>query len=155
MTRSKIQPLPPLKNDEQTPLPPVGAPTHRKFKQRLTYKQKKLVIAYAKTGVKSTAAKMAGLSSVHAAKLINHNPRIQAELDPFINQLANHRQAVLNSLTRREAILDGEDYKTLLTALDVTTKNHQLLSGKATENVAVADVSEQYKQLIEEVKNEN
>ena len=143
--------LSPLPTTPITARTPEYRKPPRKWKNRMTLKQKKIIVAYAKTGSNKKAAEMAKVSPGYVGQIINSD-RGKAELAPVLNLLTSHRTAVLNELQRREATLSAEDYKTLLQAVDILTKNHQLLSGGATENVAVADVTEKYNALINAVK---
>lgn len=77
----------------------------------------------------------------------------QTIMKPVIEQLAEHRQELLDAIKLRD--LNGEPYKDLIHALDVVTKNHQLLSGDPTEitkNKEIESLSDQIRNLIEEVK---
>jgi len=148
MAKRTIKPLPPT----DAPLEPVFHPAPKKFKNRMTLKQKRIIVAYAKTGSNKKAAELAKASAAYVGVVVN-SPRGRIELQPVIDAIASHRNAVLLDLRRRESSFFQEDYKTMLSALDITTKNHQLLSGGATENVAVADVTEKYNELINAVKN--
>ncbi len=54
-------------------------------------------------------------------------------MEPYLKQLEVHRNKVLKAMESKD--LDSEDYKVLSESLDRLTKQTQLLSGKATENV--------------------
>lgn len=58
----------------------------------------------------------------------------QAIIVPFINRLEQHRDKLINELNARD--LTKEEYRTLSESLDRMTKSINLLSGKATENIA-------------------
>jgi hypothetical protein len=62
---------------------------------------------------------------------------IKEDIDPLIKKLEKERNAVLERMkkTRIQA-----KYRDLVMALDVVTKNHQLLSGKPTENLAQTNI---------------
>ena len=57
---------------------------------------------------------------------------------PIVKQLENERQRVMSAM--REKDLDEVQYDKLADVLDKITKNHQLLSGGATENIAIRGV---------------
>jgi phage terminase small subunit len=58
---------------------------------------------------------------------------IREELDPIARKLEDHREKVI---ARMAVKLKSATYRDLTDSLDKTTKNIQLLRGKATENIA-------------------
>lgn len=118
-------------------------------------KEINFVVSYAKHGVGSQAVREAGYTTKNpgakASDLLKR-PRVKAALQPFIDQIENTRRNFSNELQKRSKHLEKVDIEVLLKAVDVLTKNHQLLTGNSTENVAVVDVTEGYNRLINDVK---
>ena len=56
-------------------------------------------------------------------------------IKPIVPQIEAERQRVMNAMGKKD--LKKEKYSVLLSGADILTKNIQLLSGKATENVAI------------------
>lgn len=61
----------------------------------------------------------------------------QNAIKPLVNQLETERQAILNKLPE---VRDDASYRDLIDGLDKITKNIQLLTGGATDNIAVQGV---------------
>lgn len=61
----------------------------------------------------------------------------QRTIKPLIDQLEEERQAIMDRL---KVTRDKAKYRDLMDGLDKVTKTHQLLTGGATENVAVRGV---------------
>lgn len=60
---------------------------------------------------------------------------------PALQQIDDERNRIMKAMSEKN--LTKEKYSTLVSGYDILTKNKQLLSGKATENVAVViEVSE-------------
>ena len=71
---------------------------------------------------------------------------IREELKPFVQKLMDHREKVIE---RMQATLPKAQYHNLVESLDKLTKNIQLLSGKATDNVRdITYTDEQRKRII-------
>lgn len=149
--------MPVIKESVRTPGPeiPTNPPLMNK-KNRLKIREAKFVIGYSKHGDGARAVREAGYEvkspSSKASELLKRS-KIKNAIQPFIDQLDTHRQAVLDELDRRVPFLAELDYEVLLKSVDVITKNSQLLKGASTENIAVMDVSEAYNKLINDVKN--
>lgn len=62
---------------------------------------------------------------------IMKQPEFQEVAQPLITGLAGEIARIKAAMARKN--LDNEEYKVLVASLDVLTKNHQLLSGGATE----------------------
>ncbi len=73
------------------------------------------------------------LSSAIAHKAVK-TKSYQSLVLPVVSQLEEIRQKTLNALSKKD--LDQEKYRDLIVGVDTLTKNTQLLSGKATENVS-------------------
>lgn len=69
---------------------------------------------------------------------VTNTKSYQDVIRPFVEQLEQERQRAIRALSNKN--LDEERYKDLVDAIDKLTKNHQLLSGGATENVKVSGV---------------
>lgn len=59
---------------------------------------------------------------------------IREDLDPIVQRLIEHRERVMDQLTKK---LSQAKYHNLVDAMDKLTKAIQLLSGKATEHTAI------------------
>jgi hypothetical protein len=70
-------------------------------------------------------------------------------INPVIKQLEDERQAILERMkkTRNKA-----KYRDLTYSLDITTKNHQLLTGGKTENGGVSEIAELINSWIKKAK---
>lgn len=58
----------------------------------------------------------------------------QAELSPLVQRLEEERDAVVEALKKKRK---GAKYRDLIDGLDKITKNLQLLTGGATQNIAI------------------
>lgn len=67
-------------------------------------------------------------------------------MKPLVQQLEEERQAILDRLP---AVRDKAKYRDLTDGLDKVTKTIQLLTGKATENVAIAVLSDEDKEKLD------
>ena len=71
---------------------------------------------------------------------------IRDQLNPLVAKLEAHREKVIE---RMQAMLPKAQYHHLIESLDKLTKNIQLLSGKATDNVMdITYTDEQRKRII-------
>lgn len=59
----------------------------------------------------------------------------QEVMIPFVEKLAERREKALNAITDKK--LKSTSARNLASIVDVLTKNHQLLTGGATSNVAI------------------
>lgn len=76
--------------------------------------------------------------SPHYAKQpgrITKTKEYQEAISPLLQEIEDARMRALKLLKKREA---KANYRDLVYGTDVLTKNHQLLSGKSTSNVAIA-----------------
>ena len=72
---------------------------------------------------------------------------VKSELSDFIRKLENVRNRAIDHITNEK--LNKSGARDLAYVADVTTKNHQLLTGGATENIAInLDIS-MYQRLVE------
>lgn len=71
-------------------------------------------------------------------------------LKPLVEQLEAERQAILE---RMPEVRSKAKYRDLSDGLDKTTKVIQLLTGKATENIAVAGLSSEEKMKLDLLLN--
>jgi hypothetical protein len=63
----------------------------------------------------------------------------QRVISPLVKQLEDERQAILDRLP---AVRNKAKYRDLTDGLDKVTKTIQLLTGRATENIAIAELSD-------------
>jgi hypothetical protein len=97
--------------------------------------------------------------SKHMAKQPNRvvqSKSYQQAIAPVVEQLEKERQRIIKAMASKD--LSDEKYATLVTAMDVVTKNTQLLGGRATDNVAIkVEISEhianKYKDRANEATN--
>lgn len=73
-------------------------------------------------------------------KLITETKSYQEVIEPVVKRLEKERDRVIKALSKKD--LDKERYHDLVDGLDKITKNIQLLSGKATDNVKVIPISD-------------
>ena len=78
----------------------------------------------------------AGYSEESAKQQTNVMAGIRPHLQPFMERMIAHREAVLSKMEER---IDKADYADLTRALDKLTHNIQLLGGKPTGNVILTD----------------
>lgn len=84
--------------------------------------------------VKTRIARENGYSRTSAKSMKPYkNKGFQQAEASLLERLAKERERVMLAMQAKN--LSKEEYKTLLTALDVITKNHQLLRGESTDNV--------------------
>ena len=77
------------------------------------------------------------LSTADNPRNITETESYQRVLRPVLTQLESERQAILDRLPE---VREKAKYRDLVEGLDKISKNIQLLSGGATENIAVAGV---------------
>jgi len=70
--------------------------------------------------------------TAHSGK-IQKTKSFQAVVAPLVQRLEEERDAIIERL---KLTRDKAKYRDLIDGLDKITKNHQLLTGKSTENVA-------------------
>lgn len=92
-------------------------------------------------GEKPNVTKLAikrGYSPTTADKgIVQKTKTYQATIKPFIEQLEVERQRAIDQLAGK---IDEAKYRDLVDAIDKITKNHQLLTGGSTANVAVKPI---------------
>lgn len=66
---------------------------------------------------------------------ITNTRAYQEAISPLLQEIDEARMRAIRLLKKREA---KANYRDLVYGADVLTKNHQLLSGKSTSNVAIA-----------------
>lgn len=89
-------------------------------------------------------------------KIVFDSPSLKAHLDPFIAEIDRKRRMALKGVTPKK-ISKQSAYTNALT-VDVLTKNHQLLTGGATENVKNPELDKfrnEMKDLIQNVKHQS
>ncbi len=72
-------------------------------------------------------------SSIKAGK-VQRSPAFKREMASFADRLEKHREKIL---TRMEKTIGKARYRDAAVGLDRTTKVHQLLTGGATEHIAM------------------
>lgn len=72
----------------------------------------------------------------------------QAVMFPVVKALELERQRIIKALANKD--LEKERYKDLIDGLDKVTKNHQLLSGGATDRIVIP-----ISNIFEDVQNSN
>ena len=78
--------------------------------------------------------------SLNAHK-VTQTKSYKAVMLPVLKSIEEERNAIMEAMRGKDK--NSEKYATLVASYDVLTKNYQLLSGKATENVAmIIEVSE-------------
>lgn len=78
----------------------------------------------------------AGYAPESAKQQSNVMAGIKPHLKTFIEEMEEHREVVI---TRMKQKVDTAEYGELTRALDVLTRNMQLLGGKPTHNVSLTD----------------
>lgn len=76
----------------------------------------------------------ANYSESSIAQYSNIMDPIRQHLEPIVERLQKHREKIMD---RMEKTVAKADYASLVRALDVTTKNIQLLTGRSTDNFNV------------------
>lgn len=84
-------------------------------------------------------------------KLITDTKSYQKVVSPLVQQLEKERQAIMNRLPK---VRSKAKYRDLMDGLDKVTKTHQLLTGGATENIAVAGLSDRDKERLDLLLND-
>lgn len=77
----------------------------------------------------------AGYSEETARQQVNVMVGIKPHLQPFIDEMTEHREEVMKKMRTK---IGGASYSDLVRSLDVLTHNIQLLGGKPTENLALS-----------------
>ncbi len=84
-------------------------------------------------------------------KIVN-TKSYQSVISQAIEKMENVRNKALIALEKRD--MTDEKVVTLITTVDVMTKNAQLLGGKATDNVAIqVEISEQVANKYQDLSN--
>lgn len=102
----------------------------------------KEVIANVRNGTKTTFRKIIPKHG-YAPSIADHPKKVtttesyQRVVRPLVIQLEEERQAIMERLPK---VRDKAKYRDLMDGLDKVTKTHQLLTGGATENLAVLGV---------------
>lgn len=76
----------------------------------------------------------------------------QEEISPVVKRLERERERIVSALEGKN--LTKERYQTLIDGLDKITKNVQLLSGKATGNIAVIPITNVFSSISHEENSE-
>lgn len=79
-----------------------------------------------------------------SAGLIQKTKSYQAEIQPLVQRLEVERDAIIERL---KSTRDKAKYRDLIDGLDKITKNIQLLSGGATENIKLSPLADSLKQI--------
>jgi hypothetical protein len=99
---------------------------------------------------------LAGYSPESARQQSNILAGVREDLEPIVARLKDHREEIITQMVKK---ISKAKYRDLTDALDKTTKNIQLLSGKATErpNNVITGLEnltdEQLDELIKDRKN--
>lgn len=91
-----------------------------------------------KPSVRAIAPKFGYSPKTAGSGLIQKTKSYRRVLKPLVDQLEAERQAIMARLPK---VRNKAKYRDLMDGLDKVTKTHQLLTGGATENVAVAGVN--------------
>lgn len=83
-------------------------------------------------------------------KNITETKSYKEEVRPLVEQLEAERQAVV---TRLMVVRDKASYRDLIDGLDKITKNIQLLTGRATENIGMGVLSDEDKSKLDALLN--
>lgn len=77
--------------------------------------------------------------SMKATQTDTYEEVIEQNLPTVISQLEEEREAILE---RMKATRSKAKYRDLTYAMDIVTKNHQLLTGGKTENTGIGELAE-------------
>ena len=91
-----------------------------------------------KPSVRAIAPKYGYTLSTANSGQIQKTKTYQRTVRPLVEQLEAERQAIMDRLPE---VRSKAKYRDLMDGLDKVTKTHQLLTGGATENLAIAGVN--------------
>lgn len=88
-------------------------------------------------------------------KLVTETKSYQETINPIVKRWEKERERLTSELEKRD--LTGERYETVMKAIDIATKNIQLLSGGKTENIGLGEGfnEEEKEALLALIKNDN
>lgn len=124
---------------------------------KLTTQEQNFVKEVVRTGNKTEAVvkaykeKDSNYAGVKGNRLIRKD-KIQKAIKPIVDKWIAERDRLTAELESRD--LSEEKYETVIKSIDLITKNIQLITGKATENIAIATVSEEDKRRLDFLLND-
>lgn len=141
----KIASAPPVPKAEPQPVTvQVGKGLSDKAKKTI-----ELIAASGGTKPVSAAMREAGYaeSTAHNPQALTASPAFKAEIDKYLTDLVAHRRKILDLMDLQ---LSTASYANLTMALDVFTKQIQLLSGRATGRITF-ELPDEKKREIENI----